>query len=333
MGYIELKAGQVALRGKIKPFQPPTGWITAYLPTSPNGWKAITFGNGKFVVVGDSNIAYSTNGIIWEDLYHSLSTHAPFRCVTYGGGKFVAIAESDYDDSLKRAVSRTAYSTDGINWTFGEMPFAGDWRGVTYGDGKFVAVCYGRQDGKGTPNGAYSTDGITWTEMSAGSSGDKLEAVAYGNGKFVTFGHMSGGNGDRTGYYSTDGINWNTMTLPYLPLSKQYTDITFGNGKFVAVTTEQNYCVYSTDGINWNKINMPSSQPWHAVTYGDDKFVMVADDAHGEDENAVCAYSTDGITWTEMSMLKAASWRDVAYGNGKFVAIALATVAYWYGNV
>lgn len=333
MGYIELKAGQVALRGKINPFQPPTGWIKAYLPTSPNGWKAITFGNGKFVVVGDCNITYSTNGIVWEDLYYSLSTHPPFRCVTYGGGKFVAIAESDYDNSLKRAVSRTAYSTDGVNWTFGEMPFAGDWRGVTYGDGKFVAVCRSRQDGKGTPNGAYSTDGITWTEMSAGSSGDDLESVAYGNGRFVTVGYIAGNNGDRTGYYSTDGINWNTMTLPYVPISKQYTDITFGNGKFVAVTTEKSYCAYSTDGVNWKHISMPSSQSWYAATYGDDKFVMVADNGHGEDENAVCAYSTDGITWTEMSMLRADSWRDVAYGNGKFVAISLGGAAYWYGKV
>lgn len=333
MGYIELKAGQVALRGKIKPFEPPTGWIKAYLPDSPNGWKAITFGNGKFVVVGDGNITYSTNGIVWEDLYYSLSTHPPFRCVTYGGGKFVAIAESDYDDSLKRAVSRTAYSTDGVNWTFGEMPFAGDWRGVTYGDGKFVAVCRSRQDGKGAPDAAYSMDGVNWTETTVGEAGDNLEAVAYGNGKFVTFGYIAGNNGDRTGYYSTDGINWNTMTLPYVPISKQYTDITFGNGKFVAVTTEKSYCAYSTDGVNWKHISMPSSQSWYAATYGDDKFVMVADNGHGEDENAVCAYSTDGITWTEMSMLRADSWCDVAYGNGKFVAISLGGAAYWYGKV
>lgn len=323
MGYIELKAGQVALRGKIKPFQPPTGWIAESLPFSAS---AIAFGDGKFVIVGDntSKFAYSTNGITWTTTTAFNTEWRPFSAVTYGDGKFVAIATSDYDDSLKQAVSATAYSTDGINWTLGKLPFAGDWRAVTYGNGKFVAVCRSRQDGKGTPNGAYSTDGITWSEMSAGSSSDDLEAIAYGNGKFVTFGYIAGNNGDRTGYYSTDGINWNTMTLPYVPVSKQYTDITFGNGKFVAITRGKSDCAYSNDGIKWNSMNMSSEQSWYAATYGNDKFVAVA---------RVCAYSTDGITWTDMSMPKEAGWHDVVYGNGKFVAIAGTDSAYWYGNV
>lgn len=327
MGYIELKAGQVALRGKIKPFQPPTGWKETSLPFDAS---AIAFGGGKFVVVGDNTnkFAYSTNGITWTTTTDFNSAWRPFTAITYGDGKFVAIAESDYDDTLKERVSVTAYSTDGINWTLGKLPFAGNWRAITYGNGKFVAVCRSRSDGKGTPDAAYSMDGVNWTETTVGEAGDNLEAVAYGNGKFVTFGYIAGNNGDRTGYYSTDGINWNTMTLPYVPVSKQYTDITFGNGKFVAMTSEKSYCVYSTNGIDWTKITMPSSQSWHAVTYGNDKFVAVADS--GAD---VCAYSTDGINWTEMSMIKAGHWRDIAYGNGKFVAITISTTAaYWYGN-
>lgn len=329
MGYIELKTGQVALRGKAKPIQPSGGWKALSLPFSAN---AITFGDGKFVIVGeDSKFAYSTDGITWTTTAAFNNAKSPFSAVTYGNGKFVAIAESDYDSSLGREISRTAYSTDAINWTLGEMPFNSDWRSVTYGNDKFVAVCRMQ----GTSDAAYSIDGINWTEMTIGVSSDQLGAVAYGNGKFVTFGHMGGGNDDRTGYYSTDGINWNTMTLPYLPISKEYTDITFGNGKFVAMTTEQFYCVYSTDGINWTKITMPSSQQWHAVTYGNDKFVAVAD-AKAD----VCAYSTDGITWTEMSMPKKGYWRDVVYGNDKFVAISPVSAggystdaAYWYGNV
>lgn len=330
MGYIELKAGQVALRGKIKPFQPPTGWIAASLPFSAN---AITFGDGKFVIVGEENkFAYSTNGITWTMTSDFNSERRPFSAVTYGDGKFVAIAKSDYDYSLKQAVSVTAYSTDGINWTLGKLPFAGDWRGITYGDGKFVAVCYGRQDGKGTPDAVYSTDGINWTETTVGEVGDNLEAVAYGNGKFVTFGYIAGNNGDRTGYYSTDGINWNTTTLPYVPVSTQYTDITFGNGKFVAMTRENYCCVYSNDGITWNNMKMSSEQHWYAVTYGNDKFVAVATYNVTADKASVCAYSTDGINWTEMSMPKDAYWHDIVYGNGKFVAIASTDAAYWYGN-
>lgn len=332
MGYIELKAGQVALRGKIKPFQPPTGWIAASLPLSAN---AITFGDGKFVIVGENNnkFAYSTNGITWTMTTDFNRERRPFSAVTYGDGKFVAIAKSDYDDTLKQAVSATAYSTDGINWTLGRLPFAGDWRGITYGGGKFVAVCRSRQDGKGAPNGVYSTDGINWTEMTVDEHADDLEAVTYGNGKFVAVGYVASHTENRPAYYSTDGINWTKTNLPYIAIYRQYTDVTFGNGKFLAITRGKGDCAYSNDGIKWNSMNMSSEQSWYAATYGNDKFVAVAMYSVTGDKAGVCAYSTDGITWTDMSMPKEAGWHDVVYGNGKFVAIAGTDSAYWYGNV
>ena len=331
MGYIELKAGQVALRGKIKPFQPPTGWTVKSLPFSAN---AITFGDGKFVIVGEQKkFAYSTNGITWTMTTDFNSAWRPFSAVTYGDGKFVAIAKSDYDDTLKQAVSATAYSTDGINWTLGRLPFAGDWRTITYGNGKFVAVCRTRQDGKGAPNGAYSTDGINWTEMTVDEHADDLEAVTYGNGKFVAVGYIASHTENRPAYYSTDGINWTKTNLPYVAIYRQYTDVTFGNGKFVAITRGKSDCAYSNDGIKWNSMNMSSEQSWYAATYGNDKFVAVAMYSVTGDKAGVCAYSTDGITWTDMSMPKEAGWHDVAYGNGKFVAIAGTDSAYWYGNV
>lgn len=331
MGYIELKAGQVALRGKIKPFQPPTGWIAASLPFSAN---AITFGDGKFVIVGEQKkFAYSTNGITWTMTTDFNSEWRPFSAVTYGDGKFVAIAKSDYDDSLKQAVSATAYSTDGINWTLGRLPFAGDWRTITYGDGKFVAVCRSRQDGKVAPNGVYSTDGINWTEMTVDEHADDLEAVTYGNGKFVAVGYIASNTENRPAYYSTDGINWTKTNLPYVSIYRQYTDVTFGNGKFIAITRGQYDCTYSNDGIKWNSMQMSSDDQWYAATYGNDKFVAVAMHSVTADKAGVCAYSTDGITWTEMSMPKEAGWHDVVYGNGKFVAIAGTDSAYWYGNV
>ena len=284
MGYIELKAGQVALRGKIKPFQPPTGWIAASLPFSAN---AITFGDGKFVIVGEQKkFAYSTNGITWTMTTDFNSEWRPFSAVTYGDGKFVAIAKSDYDDTLKQAVSATAYSTDGINWTLGKLPFAGDWLGITYGDGKFVAV-----------------------------------------------GYIASNTENRPAYYSTDGINWTKTNLPYVSIYRQYTDVTFGNGKFVAITRGQYDCAYSNDGIKWNSMQMSSDDQWYAATYGNDKFVAVAMHSVTADKAGVCAYSTDGINWTEMSMPKEAGWHDVVYGNGKFVAIAGTDSAYWYGNV
>jgi hypothetical protein len=43
--------------------------------------------------------------------------------------------------------------------------------------------------------------------------------------------------------------------------------VTYGNGKFVAVTNS-NIAAYSTDGINWTAATLPSTASWQSVTYG-----------------------------------------------------------------
>ena len=54
----------------------------------------------------------------------TLPSSAGWYGVTYGNGKFVAVA---YDSD------KTAYSTDGINWTAATMPSSSGWYDITYG--------------------------------------------------------------------------------------------------------------------------------------------------------------------------------------------------------
>ena len=61
-------------------------------------------------------------------------------------------------------------------------------------------------------------------------------------------------------------------------------------------------------------MTLPSSQNWMSVTYGDGKFVAVAENS---DKGA---YSTDGITWTEMS-LPSTSLIQVIWCKDKFIAV------------
>ena len=100
-----------------------------------------------------------------------------------------------------------------------------------------------------------------------------------------------------------------------LPTSGRWFGVTYGDGKFVAVALSTDKGAYSTDGINWNEFTLPASQGWHSVTYGNGKFVAVADSSTG-------AYSTDGITWTTMTLPTSQGWYGVTYGDGKFVAVA-----------
>lgn len=102
-----------------------------------------------------------------------------------------------------------------------------------------------------------------------------------------------------------------------LPTSRRWFGVTYGDGKFVAVALSTDKGAYSTDGINWNEFTLPASQGWHSVTYGNGKFVAVAG------ESSTGAYSTDGITWSTMTLPTSQSWYGVTYGDGKFVAVAV----------
>ena len=93
--------------------------------------------------------------------------------------------------------------------------------------------------------------------------------------------------------------------------------VTYGNGKYVAVASGNTKGAYSTNGINWTEMTLPTSRSWNGLTYGNGKFVAVA---ASSDKGA---YSTDGVTWTEMSMPTSRDWASVTYGDGKFVAIVV----------
>ena len=119
----------------------------------------------------------------------------------------------------------------------------------------------------------------------------------------------------------TERATWNESVLltniaAALPTSIRWKSVTYGNGKFVAVAESSDIVAYSTDGITWTQTTLPTSIRWWSVTYGDGKFVAVAY------SGSIAAYSTDGITWTQTTLPTSAYLGSVTYGNGKFVAVA-----------
>ena len=97
--------------------------------------------------------------------------------------------------------------------------------------------------------------------------------------------------------------------------SRAWRSICYGNGKFVTITSSNNYFACSMDGITWTEGKISNtSRNWWSICYGNDKFVVVGTNHF--------AYSTDGINWTESTISSTGrSWRSVCYGNGKFVAV------------
>lgn len=102
-----------------------------------------------------------------------------------------------------------------------------------------------------------------------------------------------------------------------MPGDECWQSVTYGNGKFVAVSENGSMAAYSEDGVTWTAITMPSNSQWASVTYGNGKFVTVAS---GSSSNRA-AYSEDGITWTAATLPSSSQWQSVTYGNGKFVAV------------
>jgi hypothetical protein len=86
--------------------------------------------------------------------------------------------------------------------------------------------------------------------------------VAYGNDKFIAV----AGN---KGAYSDNGITWVEISLPG-PGTHYYnwSQIVYGDGKFVLLEYASDNIFYSPDGINWT-LAMVDSDYWQAIAYGE----------------------------------------------------------------
>lgn len=95
----------------------------------------------------------------------------------------------------------------------------------------------------------------------------------------------------------------------------------FGLGKFVAVALG-NIAMWSVDGVKWNSVPCPTGF-WEDVTYGAGKFVAVSSNYNlFPNNNYQIMSSQDGIHWTAHLAPLRRKWCSVAYGDGLWIAIA-----------
>ena len=104
--------------------------------------------------------------------------------------------------------------------------------------------------------------------------------------------------------------------------ASNYSDIAYGNGKFVAVTDSSTNLRYSSDGINWTGITIGSFS-LRGVTFANGKFVAVGGEFSGTDLITNVQVSTDGINWTRYTpFTNAIGPKAITFGNGLFVVVA-----------
>ena len=126
---------------------------------------------------------------------------------------------------------------------------------------------------------------------------------------------MKSGTGDTV--WSADGVTWAAGA----GLSTDtWTDVVWGNGRFVAIAASGTKAAYSLDGKNWTDAVLPTIGAPHSIAYGQGVFVITFQD----DADQIIS-SENGIQWTSNTITANGSsgYGAVAFGNpgqvGKFV--------------
>jgi len=236
-------------------------------PSATQLHTAITYGNGKFVLVGAQTIKRSTdNGVSWDNPVSGIT--AMLHGVAYGSGLFVAVGNFN------------GTSTDGISWP---PPFtqytdpSGSTHtlravayGIVSGAGLFVAVGDGRT--------IVTWNGTNWVvppmlaipPPPAVPSGVDFTAITFGNGTFVVAGSNS------TILTSPDGSSWTKPT--FVPPNTELRGAAYGSAGFVGVTsgTAMTALLTSPNGSSWTSQGGPVGG-LRGIGYGAQTFVVVGD--------------------------------------------------------
>jgi hypothetical protein len=202
-------------------------------------------------VNGNSNIAYSADGITWKYASNSLNTIlTQIDAVASNGSMWIAVGLRS-SDSTAHAI----YSYDGYNWyesTSAASIFGGSsglaavaWNGTMWVIGGY---------GSGASL-AYSYDGINWKKVT--SVVPYVLGIAYNSSMWIVVGNNgTGAGGDCIGY-SYDGISW-TLSTSGSNLIRGANDVEWNGIMWVAVGTRVTGspypgvgAAYSYDGINW----------------------------------------------------------------------------------
>lgn len=188
--------------------------LTWDMATLPSGVRlyGITYGNGKFVIVGrqlPSNeyvvVSCDETCLAWSDVVSVPDINGFHEnTLQYGNGRFTVMAVPNDRADFNTVVP--LYSDDGVNWIAGILTnkqpgsYIGVWHDKIYAFNKYIYLANYYE--------LYSEDGITWTWKYLPSTpvptlqDNTYLSLAYGNGVLVMISY--------TGFvwFSKDGVTW-----------------------------------------------------------------------------------------------------------------------------
>jgi cell division septal protein FtsQ len=191
---------------------------------------------------------------------------------------------------------------DSTQWTSSDTHTTMMVNNMVYGNGKYVA-----SGGSGL---LVSSDLSAWSNVSG-----NLKSIAKdGDGNYIAV--SSGEYGSI--YKSNSSAVWNDVTSSKLPGMNA---VTYGAGKFIAVTNKENYnlnakVVTSTNGDTWTVTDSGVQDNLSGVAFGANQYVAVSD--YGGIYSSV-----NGNAWTERFKNGDYAFNTVTYLNNQFVALGM----------
>lgn len=220
-----------------------------------------------------------------------------WKGVVYGDGKYVAVNYENF-----------AYSTDGINWTYGTLPISAS--GIAYGNGMYCA--YGYSD----TNVCYSTDGINWNTASTNYNSNKF-SIYFLNDKFFI----------SAGYAILSSSNCTSWSKFELGESCTLYGGAYGNGVYIMSGYGDTFI--STNGTSWTKTTaLSTTENYGSIFFVDGKFIAIAHGTTNYGASNKIAYSTNGTSWTYGTLPITAKWVEGSYCNGTFMIAGYQSLAY-----
>ena len=193
-----------------------------------------------------------------------------------------------YGNNTWVLISRTGnvlYSvSEGATWLRSELPTLGNgefYTSIAYANGTFVAV--------GTSSkSAYSTNNASsWTEVDQTIDNDEWVHLAAGGNTFVAI----AGSSHAIKYSNDNGASWTEGSIDTSGDStiNNWRQVVFGNGRFVAISSDLRTSAFSFNGITWYNSNLQVQGTM--LAYGNGIFLLV------DNETGICCQSEDGLDW------------------------------------
>lgn len=226
-------------------------WTSYFKNPLNNGWKSITYGNGKFVVIGSGPTNYlmysisSTPTSSSDWIFVTIPTSSWIKII-FASNVFIGIANS--------GTFQIIISNDGINWTSSILPpeiSNNNLSDIVYGNGRFIITT----SGTGLNSVIYSIDnGKTWNTSTNGVVSSSLTTrITYSNklGFFLRLGLGSSLS------YTIDGDQWYTSIKNIYDNFNQIQQLIWIDELEIFVifgtnTSDKFIISTSFDGYNWS---------------------------------------------------------------------------------